>query len=61
MDDDKIQSFMKEHDGDWIKWHKNTSLESHMCGVWERQIQSARAKLSSLLKTHGENSHYTHD
>ena len=54
MDDDKIQSFMQEHGGDWIKWYKNPPLASHMGGVWERQIRSARAILSSLLKTHGQ-------
>ena len=43
MDDDKIQSFMQEHGGDWIKWYKNPPLASHMVGVWERQIRSARA------------------
>ena len=43
MDDDKIQSFMQEHGGDWIKWYRNPPLASHMVGVWERQIRSARA------------------
>ena len=52
MDDDKIQSFMQEYGGDWIKWYKNPLLASHMGDVWERQIQSARAILSSLLKTY---------
>ena len=36
MDDDKIQCFMQEHGGDWIKWYKNPPLASHMGGVWER-------------------------
>ena len=54
MDDDKIQSFMQEHGRDWIKWYKNPPLASHMGGVWERQILSPRAILSSLLKTHGQ-------
>ena len=52
MDDDKIQCFMQEHGGDWIKWYKNPPLASHMGGVLERYIRSARAILSSLLKTH---------
>ena len=30
----------------------NPPLASHMGGVWERQIRSARAILSSILKTH---------
>ena len=32
----------------------NPPLASHMGGVWKRQIQSARAILSFLLKTHGQ-------
>ena len=39
--------------GDWIKWHKNSPLSSHMGDVWERQIRSAKAIISSLLKTNG--------
>ena len=39
---------------DWIKWHKNPPFASHMGGVWERQIRSARAILASILKTHGK-------
>ena len=54
MDDRKIQSFLLEQGGDWIRWHKNPPLASHMGGVWEQQIRSARAILGSLLKTHGE-------
>ena len=54
MDDRKIQSFLLEQGGDWIRWHKNPPLTSHTGGVWERQIHSTRAILESLLKTHGE-------
>ena len=54
MDDRKIQSFLLEQGGDWIRWHKNPPLTSHKGGVWERQIHSTRAILGSLLKTHGE-------
>ena len=54
MDDRKIQSFLLEQGGDWIRWHTNSALASHMGGVWEQQICSARAVLGSLLKTHGE-------
>ena len=54
MDDTKIESFLLEQGGDWIRWHKNPPLASHMGGVWEQQIRSARAILGSLLKTHGE-------
>ena len=34
-------------------WKRNPSLSNNMGGVWEHQIQSARAILNSLLKTHG--------
>ena len=54
MNDNKIQSFMEGIGGDWIKWHKNPPFASHMGGVWERQIRSARAILASMLKTHGK-------
>ena len=53
MDDNKIQSFMEGIGRDWIKWHKNPPFTSHMGGVLERQIRSARAILASMLKTHG--------
>ena len=56
MNDDKTQSFRQEHGEDWIKWYKDPPLASHMGGVWERQIRSARAILSCLLKTHGQKS-----
>ena len=52
--DHKIQSFMPKHGRDWIKWYKNPPLASHMGALWERQIRSVRAILSSLLKTHGQ-------
>ena len=51
MDDRKTQSFLLEQGGDWIRWHKNPPLASHMGGVWEQQIRSARAILGTLLKT----------
>ena len=54
MDDKKIQSFLLEQGGHWMRWYKNSPSASHMAGVWERQILSARATLGSLLKRHGE-------
>ena len=54
MNDRKIQSFLLEQGGDWIRWHKNPPLASHMGGVQEQQIRSARVILSSLLKAHDE-------
>ena len=45
---------MEDISGDWIKWNKNPPFASHMGGVWERQIHSARAICASMLKTHGK-------
>ena len=33
MDDRKIQSFLVEQGGDWIRWHKNPPLASHIKDV----------------------------
>ena len=54
INEGKIQSFMEGIGGDWVKWQKNLSFASHMGGVWERQIHSARAILPSMIKTHGK-------
>ena len=54
MDDDKIANFLLSKGTDWISWKYNTPSASHMGGVWERQIRSARSILASLLKTHGK-------
>ena len=51
-DDRKIQPFLLEQSGDWIRWHKNPPLSSYMGGVWEQQICSVGAILGSLLRTH---------
>ena len=46
MDNEKIQAFMQEFGGDWIKWKGNPSVASHMGRVWERKARSARRILS---------------
>ena len=53
MDEEKVRNFLQDKGTDWIKWTHNPPAASHMGGVWERQIRTARAILSSLLKTHG--------
>ena len=53
MDHIKIGNFLKENGGEWMIWKRNPPLSSNMGGVWECQIQSARAILNFLLKTHG--------
>ena len=52
MKHDKIKSFLQGNGADWILCHNNPPGASHMGGVWERQIRSARTILEGLLKTH---------
>ena len=54
MKHDKIKSVLQENGADWILWHNNPPGASHMGGVWECQIRSARTILEGVLKT---NSH----
>ena len=49
----KVGEFTLQNSADWIQWKRNPTLASHMGGVWERQIRSARNILLSLTKTHG--------
>ena len=53
MDHQKIQFFLQNIRVDYIYWHRNPPASSHIGGVWERQIRSARTILMSLLHTHG--------
>ena len=48
----KIREFPLKQNADWIRWKMNPPLESHMGGVWERQIRSAHTIILSILKTH---------
>ena len=52
MNHGKIKNFLQENGADWIDWHHNPPAASHMGGVWERQIQTARNILERLLRTH---------
>ena len=54
MYNERIQSFMQSLAGDLVRWIRNLPAASHMGGVWERQVRSARAILSSLLSTRGK-------
>ena len=53
IDHQKIQHFLENLGSDYITWHRNPSAASHVGGVWERHIRSARNILMSLLVTHG--------
>ena len=51
MNHDRIRSELLKQECDWINFKMNTPGASHMGGVWERQIRSVRAVLSSLLSS----------
>ena len=52
MDYQKTEFFLQNIGADYINWHRiPLPASSHMGGVWERQIQSARTILMSLLHT----------
>ena len=52
MNHTKIKHFLQENGADWLVWTRSTPTASHIGGVWEPQIKSARDILSSLLKLH---------
>ena len=54
MDNRRIRSFMEGFGGDFVRWIRNPPAACHIGGVWERQIRSVHAVLSSLLSTHGK-------
>ena len=52
MEHIKIQGFLQNNNVDWIKRKRNPPAASHMGGIWEREIRSAKGILASLLQTH---------
>ena len=54
MNHNQIKKILQNKGTDWCIWKRNPPYGSHLGGVWERQIRTARAILSSLLKTHGQ-------
>ena len=54
MDQEKIRTKLLEEQCDCISFKMNVPVASHMGGVWERQIRSARNVLSSLLQKNGK-------
>jgi len=54
MDQEKIKTKLLEEQCDWFSFKMNVPVASHMGGVWERQIRSARNVLSSLLQDNGK-------
>jgi len=48
-----VNEFLGRQGADHIQWKHNPPTASHVGGVWERQIRSVRAVLSSLLRQRG--------
>jgi hypothetical protein len=42
MDNEKVRAFLLEKECDWFEFLMNVPSSSHMGGVWERQIRTAR-------------------
>ena len=53
MDEHRIRNELLKSQCDWIKFKMNVPAASHMGGVWERQIRTVPAVLSSLLINNG--------
>lgn len=49
MDQTRVRHFLLERNCDWFEFQLNVPSASHMGGVWERQIRTARNVLSVLL------------
>ena len=54
MDHSKISKYLEEHGWEWTSWKRNPPFASNIGRVWEQKICSAKAVLSSLLKSHVE-------
>ena len=52
LDPVPVKEYLSSQDCDWIEFNFNVPHASHMGGVWERQIQTTRSVLSSLLLDH---------
>ena len=52
MDHYQIPQYLQRRGADWIIWIRNLPTASHMGGVWEQQIRTARGIVNALLKTH---------
>ena len=50
MDNDKIHRELLKENCDWVSFQMNFPSASHMGGVWERMIRSARTVLNGLVQ-----------
>lgn len=53
MGKSRIKEVLFKSPCDWIKFEVKVPAASHMSGVWERQIRTARSILSSFLSKNG--------
>lgn len=49
LEDNRIQQELSKDSCDWVTFKMNFPKSSHMGGVWERMIRSARSVLTALL------------
>ena len=54
MNQQQIHHFQANTGTDWLIWSRIAPAASHVSGVWEHQIRSARSILALLLKNHGK-------
>ena len=52
IDHEQVKDYLQKNGSDWITWENNPPAASHMGGIWESQIRTARTILNTLLKTH---------
>ncbi|XP_043244967.1 uncharacterized protein LOC122393202 [Amphibalanus amphitrite] len=53
-DHKRIAQTLSKDNCDWVEFAFNVPYASHMGGVWERQIRTARTALTSLLSANGQ-------
>ena len=51
MNHEQVKYYLQKYGSDWITWENNPPAASHMGGIWEHQIRTARTILDALLKT----------
>ena len=52
MNHEQVKHYLQKNGSDWMTWENNPPATSHMGGILERQIRTARTILDALLKTH---------
>ena len=52
MNHDKVQQTLLQDGCDWVQFRMNVPTASHMGGIWERMVRSARTVLCAILDQH---------